>query len=184
MGDIRILGIGGSTRESSNSLKALEAVLKLAEEAGCETSLASIYHMALPMYNPDIPVEQYPETTQWLLAEAHKADAIVLCSPNYHGTISGAVKNALDMIEFLDSSQPPYFTGKPIGLMWLGGGGANVLNSLFHASRALNGLTVPTWLGLPHDAVDPATGKFRSASDQKRAQEMVDQLVSIAKKLK
>ena len=181
---VRVLGIGGSTRAGSNSLKALRAVLSLAEEAGCEISLADIHTLELPLYNSDMALANYPRTTHWLLEEARNANAIVLCSPNYHGTLSGAVKNALDILDYLGSDNPPYFTGKPVGLVGLGGGAANVLNSLFHASRALNGFTVPNWVGLPHDAVDPESGKFRDAGNEKRAKAMVDQLVDMAKRMK
>ena len=68
------------------------------------------------------------------------ADSFVLCSPTYHGTITGAVKNALDALNFLDErpgdTRRPDLGGRPMALMALGdGGAANVLTSLYHASR-------------------------------------------------
>ncbi len=41
---------------------------------------------------------------------------MIWASPTYHGTISGAVKNALDFAELLRGDARPYLQGVPIGL--------------------------------------------------------------------
>jgi FMN reductase len=142
---LRLLGIGGSTRRASKSLVLVQSALHLAADAGAEVSLADVRALDLPIYDHDRPLQDYPSSLHELLSAARTADAYILCSPTYHGTVSGAVKNALDALNFLEDEYPPYFGGKPVALMALGGGGAaNVLNSLQHATRALNGLTIPT----------------------------------------
>jgi FMN reductase len=142
---IRVLGIGGSTRRGSKSLVLLQSALRELNEAGAETTLADVRELDLPIYDDDLPLASYPPSLHALLAATRDSDAFVFCSPTYHGTVSGAVKNALDALNFLFDDEPRYLGGKPVALLALGGGGAaNVLNSLHHAARALNGLTIPT----------------------------------------
>jgi len=102
----RLLVIGGSTRAGSLSLRALQAALRLAEEAGARTVLADVRALDVPLYNADRRLEDYPPTLAWLLREARAADAYILCSPTYHGTVAGAVKNVLDALNFLASDTP------------------------------------------------------------------------------
>ena len=178
---IRILGIGGSTRQGSQSLLALKAVLSLAEHAGAQTALADVREMNLPMYTSGWTVEQYPQALADLIAEARQADAFLACSPTYHGTVSGAVKNVFDCLDLLGGD---YFDGKPFGLMAVGGGSLNVINGLHHTVRALNGMAIPTVLGLSHGPVDEATGQFSDEGTAKRAAQMIDQLMNVARCLR
>ena len=181
---LRILGIGGSTRQESQSLQVLKAALALAEEAGAQTVVADVRNLALPLYNPELPLDAYPESLAWLLQEARAADAYILCSPTYHGTITGSHKNVLDALEFLGSDTPPYFGGKVVGLVALGGGAHNVINSLQHTARALNGLVVPTVVAVSSATLDPDTGKLSDAAVSRRLQAMIAQVLDLAHRLK
>ena len=179
----RLLGIGGSTRAESLSLRALQAALRLAEEAGARTVLADVRALDMPLYNADRPLQDYPPTLAWLLGEARAADAYILCSPTYHGTVAGAVKNVLDALNFLASDDPPYLGGKVVGLMAFGGG-ANVLNSLVHATHALNGLAAPTMVTVPGAALDPDTGEIRDAAVGRRLALMVGDVIDLTRRLR
>ncbi len=178
---IRILGIGGSTRQGSQSLLALNAALTLAENAGAEAVLADVRALNLPLYNSEWKLEDYPPTLAWLIDEVRQADAFLVCSPTYHGTVSGAVKNVFDCLDLLGGD---YFNTKPFGLMAVGGGAQNVINSLHHTVRALNGMAIPTVLGLPHSPVDEATRQFSDEGVLKRASQMLDQLTDLAQRLR
>ncbi len=63
----------------------------------------------------------------------------------YHGTVSAAFKNALDWLQLLSGSDPPYLTDKPIGLIATAGGGhaLQAINTMEFVVRALRGWTVP-----------------------------------------
>ncbi len=180
----RLLGIGGSTRAGSLSLGVLKAALQRAEDAGARTVLADVRALALPVYDADLPVDAYPPTLAWLLAEVRVADAYLLCSPTYHGTVAGGVKNTLDALEFLAADAPPYFGGKVVGLMAVGGGGANVISSLTHATRALHGLAAPTVVTAPGAAVDPDTGHIRDAAVRQRLALMVGDVLDLTRRLR
>ena len=69
---------------------------------------------------------------------------MIWSSPLYHGTVSGAFKNALDWLRRLGANDPPFLSGKPVGLV---AGrrrpGLQAINTMEHAVRALRGWTVP-----------------------------------------
>ncbi len=178
---IRLLGIGGSTRRGSRSLVALRAALRLAEEAGARTTLADVCELNLPVYNADWHVADYPPSLAWLLDEARASDGFIFCSPTYHGTISGAVKNVLDALAFMVSDDPPNLGGKPVGLMGYGGQSAvNVLNTLHHAVHGLNGHATKTFVAVPSSAFDDRRVDVTEEGVIKRLGTMVNELIEYA----
>jgi FMN reductase len=184
---IRLLGIGGgSTLGQSISKVALETVLELGHQAGAQTVLADVRSLELPVYAGDRPLADYPPSLGWLLDEVRAADAYILCSPTFHGTVSGGVKNALDMLEYMrdDSPETRYFAGKPVGLMARGGGAHNVINALHHASRSLNGISAPTVVAIPNDAIDRETRRIAEGAVIARLAVMVREVIDLAARLR
>ncbi len=178
---VRVLGIGGSTRSQSMSLVALRAALKVAEEVSAETHLAAVRDLDLPLYNGERTLSEYPASLSLLLEEVRAADAFVFSSPTYHGTISGAVKNVLDSLEFLASDQPAYLGGKPVALVGYGGASAmNVINSIYHTVRTINGLVVPTVVILSRDVLDVEHGEVRDATLHGRLSRMMREVIDLA----
>jgi FMN reductase len=180
---LRILGLGGSIRQGSKSLVLLRTALEHAEEDGAVVELADVRSLALPIYDEDLPLADYPPSLHALLRAAREADAYILCSPTYHGTLSGAVKNALDTLNFLGDNEPRYFAGKPVGLMALGGGGAaNTLTSLQHAARGLNGLVIPRVVIAGTSAV--SDGDVADEQVRGRVRWMMEELLELAQRLR
>jgi FMN reductase len=66
--------------------------------------------------------------------------------------VSGAFKNAVDWLVLLADRDPPYLTGKPVGLITTAGGvqGLQAINTMEFSVRALRGWAVPLVLPLPH----------------------------------
>jgi FMN reductase len=93
---IKVLGVSGSMREGSTSRRALSIVLEAARavEGEAETRLLDLRELDLPMYRPQ------PTARNESVAEAGKAvewaDVFVFATPDYHGSMSGAMKNFLD----------------------------------------------------------------------------------------
>jgi FMN reductase len=180
---IRVLGIGGSTRRGSKSLALLQSALHAAEAAGASVALADVRELNLPIYDDDVAIVDYPPALTALLDAARAADAYILCSPTYHGTVSGAVKNALDALNSLYDDEPSYLGGKPVALMALGGGsGANVITALQHATRALNGLAITTAVIAGGNAI--AGGRVADENVERRLRLMVDELLELAVRLR
>ena len=138
-----IVGLGGSMAKISRSRAALVAALEGAAGAGARTELLDIRELDLPIYNPD---EDRPtEAAARLLESCHAADGMVWSSPMYQGSISGALKNALDWLHLLRDREPPFLADKVIGLISAAGGtqGLQAINTMEFATRALRGWAVP-----------------------------------------
>ena len=92
---IKVLGVCGSMRAQSYSGRAAALALTAAREHGAETRMLELREMRLPTYNPDEEnaghegLRAATEAVNW-------ADAFVLASPDYHGSMSGVMKNFLD----------------------------------------------------------------------------------------
>jgi NAD(P)H-dependent FMN reductase len=88
-----VLGVAGSTRQGSFSTRALKIALEYAKKHGAEVRLLELNKTILPLYDPSSrpsnEVESATEAIVW-------ADAFILASPDYHGSMSGTVKNFLD----------------------------------------------------------------------------------------
>jgi FMN reductase len=109
-----VVGLGGSLRRPSRSLSALEVAGQAAEAVGAEVRLFDLRVLDLPLFVP----RAAPTPAALEYADAvYEADGLIWSSPMYHGTISGAFKNALDWLELLGQRDPPYLTDKIVGLI-------------------------------------------------------------------
>jgi FMN reductase len=81
-------------RAESHSARALRAALDAARGRGAETRLLDLSAADLPVYRP----EDTPRTEGVVAAQdaVNWAEAFVLATPDYHGSMSGALKNFLD----------------------------------------------------------------------------------------
>ncbi|MFE0512843.1 NADPH-dependent FMN reductase [Streptomyces sp. NPDC058964] len=111
---VRILALVGSLRAGSTNRRLAEAAVKHAPE-GAELALFEGLG-DIPFYNEDIDVEgSVPEAAVQLREAAQAADAFLLFSPEYNGTIPAVLKNAIDWLS------RPYgagaFGGKPVAVV-------------------------------------------------------------------
>ena len=104
----KYIAISGSLRMNSFNTRLIKATQELAP-VGVEIEIADI--SLFPLYNTDLETE-FPEAVQELKNKIEKADGIIISTPEYNRSISGALKNAIDWI-----SRPwgkNSFAGKPI----------------------------------------------------------------------
>lgn len=139
---LRVVGLGGSLAQASNSLAALRIALAGAEEAGAEVELLDIKTLDLPMYQAGITP---PPAALALAQAAREAHGMIWSSPLYHGTISGSFKNAIDWLDLLRGNDPPFLADKIIGLISTAGGmqGLQAVNTMEFIVRSLRGWAVP-----------------------------------------
>jgi NAD(P)H-dependent FMN reductase len=90
----KILGVSGSLRQQSKTALALRLFLDFAAKQGAEARMLDLRSVELPMYRPD--QETPSEAQKDITADVEWADAFVLATPDYHGSMSGAMKNFLD----------------------------------------------------------------------------------------
>ncbi|HKU84553.1 MAG TPA: NAD(P)H-dependent oxidoreductase [Candidatus Nitrosocosmicus sp.] len=91
---LKVLGVGSSMRRDSFSTETLKIILKKVIKNGGDARLLDLYSNPLPMYTAEYNenssgIEHAVELVNW-------ADAIVLATPDYHGSMAGSLKNFLD----------------------------------------------------------------------------------------
>lgn len=176
-----IVGLGGSLRHASRSRGALRRALEGAAAAGAETRLLDLRELDLPMYNPD---QDTPgETAAEFIDSCYFADGLIWSSPLYQGTISGALKNALDWLHGLGQRDPPYLHDKVIGLISAAGGtqGLQAINTMEFAVRALRGWAVPYVVPVASaDRVFEAAGGIKDESVQVQLSMLGREVVRVA----
>ncbi|MFE4044640.1 MULTISPECIES: NADPH-dependent FMN reductase [unclassified Priestia] len=125
---MNILIINGSPRETGRTTQVTRELHK-----SYQSSFLDLSQLSLPIFTGE-PHQYETEEVQELIEKIEKADGILLATPEYHGAMSGALKNAFD---FLNSA---YFAHKPVVLLAVSGGGKggiNALNNLRTVTRAL-----------------------------------------------
>ena len=90
----KVLGIGSSLRDGSSSTATLRIALDLIKKHGAEARLLDLKQTNLPLYDPNenqsgLELQKVEEDVKW-------ADAFILATPDYHGSMSGTMKNFLD----------------------------------------------------------------------------------------
>ncbi|AVP35771.1 NAD(P)H-dependent oxidoreductase [Staphylococcus felis] len=127
--------------------------------------------------NPTI--DAFNQNAEELKKLADEADFIILGTPNYHGSYSGILKNALDHLTM------DQFKMKPVGLVNNSGGivSAEPLSHLRIIVRSLLGIAVPTQIAT-HDSdykqLEDGTYYLSDDEFQLRARLFVDQILSFA----
>jgi FMN reductase len=91
---LNVLAVVGSLQRDSVTRVVVRHVAKQLQADGCAVDVLDFQKEPLALYNPDT-AHDLPGYAA-LQARVHRADVIVLGSPDYHGGISGAMKNFLD----------------------------------------------------------------------------------------
>uniref|UniRef100_UPI003513C302 NADPH-dependent FMN reductase n=1 Tax=Streptomyces calvus TaxID=67282 RepID=UPI003513C302 len=117
---LTVLGLGGSTRAGSAAERLLRTALDAAGREGMATELFALGHRDVPVFHESLLLDPPPVVAE-LLAAVRRADAVVFCTPVYHGTVAGALKNAVDHLQALAGDDRPWLTGKAAALMAVGG---------------------------------------------------------------
>ncbi len=142
MKKIKVVIIDGSPRKQSETRKLAYLTSAELELAGAEVLVIDQGLAPLPFFDGDEESAKHTSVQNLFLSVA-AADAIVLSSPEYHGSMSAALKNALDWLTFQPRTE--VFSNKVIGLIGGGGGFANSGANLqmMMAVRNMHGWLMP-----------------------------------------
>jgi NAD(P)H-dependent FMN reductase len=111
-----VLGICGSSASSKRTRALVEHVLQGAQLGASEIQIDIVDLSELTLdFCDGRPIEKYNANTQEVLGKIKQADAYVFSSPMYRGSMTGALKNLIDLIPSED------IKGKAAGLAATGG---------------------------------------------------------------
>ena len=177
---VKIVGITGSLRDQSYSAKALQQVITRVEALGAEVEILDLREMNLPFCNGGDEYPHYPDVLK-LRDTVKEADGLILATPEYHGSVSGVMKNALDLMSF------EHLSDKVVGMVSVLGGqsNSNALNDLRIIMRWVHAWVIPEQIavGQAWQAFNEE-GKLLDEKLSKRFDQFAQSLVNNTRKLR
>lgn len=188
MKKIKIVCLGGSMEENSSTLALLKySALKL-RELGAEIYVADIKKLNLPIFSYKALKGLKNEKFRLLTEKIKAADGLIFASPEYHGTVSSAFKNAIDFLEVLSGSNTPYLNLKPVGCIAVGGAenaGFSTLNAMVHILHNLRAVAAPSSIAIGYgNSLFNKKGELVNEIVKKRINRLVSEVYTLAVKLK
>ena len=164
-----IAGLLGSATPPGRLASAVSGALSRAAEGGVSTQLFDLGAMTVG-FADGRPIEQLTDDSPTLVKGICGAGAVILATPVYRGTLTGALKNALDLLP-IEALQ-----GKPVGIVAMGATLHHFLGAESHLRDIL------AWFG----AITLPTGVYLSSADftdgvlNDKAASALDELVAAA----
>ena len=163
-------------REGSYGTSTLKIVLDLIKRYEAETRLLDLRETNMPIYNPsssngsanDTDIQKVTESVNW-------ADAFILASPDYHGSMSGTIKNFLD--HYWEE-----FAGKIFGYICTSHEkGLTVMDQMRTAVRQCYGWSLPYGISVNAEEDFSETGEIINELLDKRLKILARDLVTYGK---
>ncbi|HLQ99455.1 MAG TPA: NAD(P)H-dependent oxidoreductase [Sphingobacterium sp.] len=171
---------GALERRAESTSEVLSNYLKeKLEAAEVESQIFTLADSGIPLF--DITLQKTPKAVAWMAQQFVEADLHIWLAPLYHGSIPGAMKNALDWLEITANAPKPYLIDKTVGMLcWADGmqamQGINSMDAIAKSLRA--------W-PLPYSVPIVRSELFKNNEISKRKinpfyQEKLDRLIYIA----
>lgn len=188
----KILAFAGSTREASYNKKLVKIAAEGARAAGAEVTYVDLRDLPMPLFDEDLEAKEgLPENTLKFkeLMMAHQG--FLIASPEYNGSITPLLKNAIDWASRPLPEEPPFalscFRDKVVALMSASPGGLGGLRGLTHVRSILSGigvLVLPDQQAIPkaYEAFD-ADGRLKDPTQQEAIEQLGSKLATVLAKL-
>jgi azobenzene reductase len=136
----------GSVRTGRQSFKVAYYLKKQLEERSIQTNLIDLAETPVPIFGeqanrPAAVLESIKKISRQL----QEADGLILVTPEYHGSYSGVIKNALDYFWGEFKTKPIAVAAASAGRM----GGINASTQLQHVILSLGAYPLPLKLLVP-----------------------------------
>ncbi|MFL5294871.1 MAG: NADPH-dependent FMN reductase [Phenylobacterium sp.] len=187
-----LLAFAGSTRSGSLNQALLDLAVAEARAMGAEVTAIRLKDFDLPIYDGDLERDAFPPAARELkrLFVAH--DGFLIAAPEYNGSVSGVLKNAIDW-----ASRPTdgenlvslsAFRGKVAGLMAASIGPFGGLRGITHMRQILSTIqcvaaTEQVLLPLAHTAFDEG-GQIREELPRRLLTMLVARVIFLAERLR
>jgi len=119
---MKVVTISGSVREGNNTNKALNVV-----ELYLKSKNIEVVRIDALKFDLSLPGSEDKEDSLKIQELVSSADAIVMATPEYHGSYSSVIKMIIENLGF-----PSVLSGKPVSLLGVAAGQLGAVKSLEH----------------------------------------------------
>ena len=176
---VKIVALGGSLRPRSLTYFTLELALNKVAKYDIATEIVDVRKLRLPFCRGESFYPDYPDV-EILRNTIRSANGLLLSTPEYHGTVSGVLKNTLDLLE------EEHMVGKVVGLIAVVGGvhSTNALNTMRLICRQLHCWVLPDQLVIPYsDENFDEQGGLKNPELEKKLDKLLEHLIGAVRKL-
>lgn len=185
---VKIIAFAGSLRKESFNHVLANAVAKDALLAGAEVEVISLSDYDIPLFNEDLEKEGPIAGVEALKDKIREANGLIVASPEYNGSVSGVLKNALDWISRTAPDTVSAFANTSVALVATSPGGLGGIRGLAHARDVFVGmgalvLSEQMVVGNAYQAFNPQ-GELIDQNTASQLNSIATNLVNTAAKLK
>ena len=124
---IEVAALVGSMRRNSFNRGLLRTAMLLRPD---RLHLYEVSVHSLPYYSEEVEERGYPAVVRDFRAQLERADAVLICTPEYSYSIPGVLKNALDWAARPTRHSP--LRGKPLAIMGASVGRSGTMRAQMH----------------------------------------------------
>lgn len=153
--ELKVAAFAGSTRKDSVNQKLVIEAAGLAQGMNTNTTVINLKDYPIPFYEGDLEASQgMPENAKKLRQLMIQSDIILIASPEYNGSLSAILKNAIDWASRSENagSSREAFKGKKFIIMSASpgsSGGARGLTHLRTIIENIGGTVLPQQIVVP-----------------------------------
>ncbi|MCR8923529.1 NAD(P)H-dependent oxidoreductase [Dasania sp. GY-MA-18] len=181
-----LIALAGSLKEQSLNKRLVQAAGLAAEQHGVTVQYLDLADFNIPLFSEDLEAEGTPASVNDLKALFANSQGILLASPEYNGSISGVLKNAIDWLSRPSNTSDigSAFHSKVVGLMAASPGGLGGIRGLSHTRDILFNLGAiisPSQVALPNAyAAFDEQGQLIDETAAQRVQQLAQEVSRLA----
>jgi NAD(P)H-dependent FMN reductase len=163
---VKLLAFAGSTRAGSLNQALLDLAVREARARGAEVTSIRLKDYVLPLYDGDLEASDFPAAARELKALFQAHQGFLIATPEYNGSVSGVLKNAIDWVSRPTDGENlvalSAFRGKVAGLMAASISPFGGLRGITHLRQILG--TIQTLVATEQVLIPFAHGAFEEGA--------------------
>lgn len=182
---VRILAFAGSSRIASFNKKLVNIASEGAKAIGAEVTIIDFLDYPMPLFNEDLEAQGgLPDSVLQFKALLKSHQGFLIACPEYNGSITPLLKNAIDWASRPEPGEPPMslscFQGKVAALLATSPGGLGGMRGLNHVRAILEGIGVTV---IPEQKAIPNAYQAFDEQGNLKDEKQVQGVQAIAQKL-
>lgn len=187
----KIAVLVGSNRAGSYNRLLGDLAIKALEQSGAQVIDIDLAALDLPIYSDHLEANAFPAPARKLKAILIEQDGLLFVSPEYNGSVTPLLKNAIDWASRPSEGESPIalsaFRGKASAMMAASIGPFGGLRSLQHLRQILSTVqtvAIPDQLQVPMaDSAFDEAGQLRVPLQASLVETIAQRLVAVARAL-